>query len=62
MGNEGCVGKTVGDVEGRAELVSDGVANAQEGVGEGHPSNSGGIVDPLACLRIVRSVSVGPEA
>ena len=62
MGNEGRVGKPVGDVEGRAELVSDGVANAQESVGEGHPSNRGGIVDPLARLRIVRSIGIRPSS
>ena len=59
VGQQDGVGPAVGDVVGGAQLVGQGVVDAQKGVGEGHAGDAGGVVHPLPGL-LVGAVVVGP--
>ena len=50
---------TVGEMVESTELVRHGVADTQEGVGEGHTRHGGGVGHLLTCLYVGLSVVVG---
>lgn len=54
------VGQTVGDMVFAAQLVGHGMVQAQEGVGEGHTGDAGGVVHFLPGHRILRPLLIRP--
>ena len=54
------VGHTVGQVMESAQLMGHGVADAQEGVGEGHARHGGGVCHILSGSGVGGAVIVGP--